>query len=257
MNQDQTIQNDINTIVSKYLGRNLTMRKASKREQYQSEWQTSPMAQGVTVEKVDFTYEIMRVALHYIVTNSSILKRKGKRFTINDENAKRLKRILRSITGDITGEYNVNKGIFLFGPPSTGKTFIMESISYCLNNAYYTGWYHLDNAPYYYYYKELTLMAKEKGSTGFLKNIFNDKKMIFIDDLGYKKETHTNIYGKEDIVSLLVDILYRKYLEGAIIHITCNLNLDFILDNFGQETHDRIVDMCTPVSWMGDNFRTG
>lgn len=251
------VQNDIQKIVSQYTGRNLTMRKASKREQYQEEWQTSPMAKPKheQVEKVDFTYEIMRVALHYTVTNSMILKRKGKKFTINKDNAIRLKRMLRSITGDITGDYNVNKGIFLFGPPSSGKTFILESISTVINNAYYTGWYHLESPTAFFYYKELILLAKQKGNTGFLKEIFNDKKIIFIDDLGYKNESTINLYGKEDIFSLLVDILYRKYLEGAIIHISCNLTLQLINDQFGPETHDRIVDMCTPVSWMGDNFR--
>lgn len=254
--ESQTIQQTIESITAKYVGKPLPVAKYSKRERYQTQWEPSTMAKGEEVERVDFSYEIMRVALHYIVTNSQILKKKGKTFTINADNAVRLKRMLRAITGDITGDYNINKGIFLFGPPSTGKTFMMQSISTCINNAYFTRWYHLDSAPSFFYYKEITLMAKEKGSTGFIKNIFNDKKLIFIDDLGYKKETQINVFGKEDILSLLVDILYRKYLEGAIIHITCNLSLEFILDQFGQETHDRIVDMCTPVSWMGDNFRT-
>jgi DNA replication protein DnaC len=212
------------------------------------------MAKGVEVERVDFTYEIMRIALHFAMTQK--LKSKGKTFIINDDNAKRLKRILMAITGDITGDYNVFKGIFMYGPPSSGKTFIMQSICHCITKAYYTRWYHLSSPAYFYNYKDITLRAREQKSIDFLRTYFDKKYIIFLDDLGYNQENMINLMGtKENIVSHLIDILYRKYLEGAMIYITSNLSLDYISTEFGDHTHDRIVDMCTPVSWMGDNFR--
>lgn len=250
-----TISESIESITAKYVGKPLPVGKFSKRDQYQANWQTSPMAQGVEVERVPFTYEIMRQALHFAVTQK--LRAKGKTFYINDDNAKRLTRILKAITGDITGEYNVNKGIFMYGPPSSGKTFIMQSICHCISNAFYTRWYHLDIPAYFYNYKEITLKAREQKSIDFLRTYFNNRDIIFLDDLGYNQENMINLMGtKENIVSHLIDILYRKYLEGAIIHITSNLTLEYIHAEFGAHTHDRIVDMCTSVSWMGDNFRT-
>ena len=272
--EDQTIQSDINSIVAKYAGRNLTMRKASKREQYQSEWQTSPMAKpkGEEIDPVAFTYEIMRLALHFTVTQK--LKAKNKTFFINKENTKRLTKIIKCITGDIepyicqitlnedgiqllVQGYNPNKGIFLYGPASTGKTFIMQSICHTLSNAYYTRWYRLDSPAYFYNYKDITMKARELKSIDFLRTFFDNKPIIFLDDLGYNKENMLNLYGnKEDIVPHLIEILYRKYTDhGYEIYITSNLSQEYIYDTFGAVTHDRIMDMCTPVSWMGDNFR--
>jgi DNA replication protein DnaC len=251
-----TIQESIESITAKYVGKALPVSKSSRREQYREQWQTSPITQGVDIEKVDFSYDIMRIALHFAVTQK--LKAKGKTFTINADNAKRLKRILMAITGDITGDYDTNKGIFMYGPPSSGKTFIMQSICHVLTKAFYTKWYTLTSPAYFYNYKDITLKAREQKSIDFLRTYFDHRDIIFLDDLGYDKENMINLMGtKENMVPHLIDVLYRKYLEGVSVHITSNLPLEFIKTEFGDHTHDRIVDMCTPVSWMGDNFRTG
>lgn len=249
-----SIQESIESITSKYVGK-IIPDKISKRDRYKAQWQPSPMTPSVEVDRVDYTYELMRIALHFIVTQR--LKAKGKTFYINPENAMRLKRILLAITGDITGDYNIHKGIFMYGPPSSGKTFIMQSICNCITNAFYTRWYHIESPAYFFNYKDITLKARENKSIDFLRKYFDGKDLIFLDDLGYNQENMINLMGtKENIVAHLIDILYRKYLEGAMIHITSNLSLTYIESEFGAHTHDRIVDMCTPVSWMGDNFRT-
>lgn len=261
-----SIQESIDSITAKYAGKPLPVAQYSKRARYQEQWQPSTMTPSVEVERVDFTYEIMRIVLYFMVTQK--LKSKGKTFYINPENTKRLTKIIKSITGDIapytcqiTGKevvgYNPSKGIFMYGPPSSGKTFIMQSICNCITKAFYTRWYHLASPAYFYNYKDITLKARENKSIDFLRTYFDKKEIIFLDDLGYNQENMINLMGtKENIVSHLIDILYRKYLDGTMIHITSNLSLTYIESEFGAHTHDRIVDMCTPVSWMGDNFRT-
>lgn len=248
----QKFLDEIEAISAQYTGKTVY---TSKKEKYQAEWKPSPMAQGVEITRTEFTYDIMRLALHFTVTNQ--LKKEGKNFHINADNSKRLTRILKSITGCTTGEYNPACGIFMYGPPSSGKTFIMKMICHTISRAYYTQWYTLDSPAYFFSYKDITMKARENGSIDFLRTYFDNRPIIFLDDLGYNQENQLTLFGnKENIISHLIDILYRKYIDnGYMIHITSNLTMEYILSNLGQHTHDRIAHMCTPVSWMGDNFR--
>ncbi len=241
-----------------HIGKKLPVSLKSRRQLYQESFGTSPM----TVAKYDtntvpLTYETLDLALNYV--NTKRLEKFSKKFIINEKCQDRLKQILLSITGDITGRYDVNKGIYLFGPPSTGKTFIMQSICSTLSKAYFTKWYSDIDLPYWYSYKDLMYRAREEKSISFLDTIFKGKKHIFIDDLGYEDDMVLNLYGnKEVVIKHLVDILYKLYTDhDAKIHFTSNVEISTIRDTYGATTADRLEHMCTGVTWIsGINFRT-
>lgn len=240
----------VHEIESKYRDKKLYI---NKRERYQDQWQTSPIAQPTyDIIRVPFTYEIMRVALYVITTNA--LAASHKKFIINEKSADRLTQILKSITADISSRYNVFKGIYLFGAPSAGKTFIMKSIYLTLHKAYYTGWYSDIEKPYWYSYKDLMYRAREEKSIAFLDTIFRGKKYIFLDDLGYEEDMVLNLYGnKEIVIKHIVDILYKLYTDhDTIIHFTSNVEIMTIQEKYGQTTADRISEMATPVTWTSD-----
>ena len=251
----KNMTDSLESITTSYAGKRLYK---TKRERYQDEWQTSPAAVGIEIERVAFTYELARIALWVMVTGA--LSQKGKTFTISAKASDRLTQIIKTITGDTTGRYAVQKGIYLQGQPSSGKTFIMRSICSMVHKAYYTGWYNQICLPYWFSYKELMLRARREGSIAFLNEIFRDKKMIFLDDLGYVDDVQINLYGNKEVVIVhLIDILYRMYTDkGAMIYITSNVDISTIQSSYGQATSDRLMEMVTPVTWTsGINFRTG
>ncbi|HMR88502.1 MAG TPA: hypothetical protein PKD51_10125 [Saprospiraceae bacterium] len=230
----------------------------SKRQRYQESFGTSPMTVAKdAIEPVPFNYMILRSALMFMIIKR--LEKVSRTFIINETCADRLKQIILSITGDITGRYNVHKGIYLFGPPSSGKTFILESICITLIKAYYTRWYSDIDLPYWYSYKDLMYRARNEKSISFLDTIFKGKKHIFIDDLGYEDDMVLNLYGnKEVVIKHLIDILYKLYTDhDAKIHFTSNVEVSNIRTTYGAATADRLEHMCTPVTWISDiNFRT-
>lgn len=194
-------------------------------------------------------------------------KAQNRELYIYGANKPKLNNILAAIVHDIDGAYNPSKGIYLYGRYSSGKTWMMDQLRVFLRQAYYTDWFSNVRLPYWVSYKkDIMMRARMEKDISFISTMFNNKDLIFVDDLGYEDDSQLVLWGnRENIIVELVDILYRRYLDGAIINITSNLQLlhpdpstPCIYKRYGQGTHDRLVEMCTGVFWDSDkNLRTG
>ena len=264
--EDQIISTEsMDDILKKYAGKNIFVsRKDRERAKFQDLWEGTPMAPDKAPERIELTYEQAKIELWDIMKKS--LGRDA--FYIHPENKDKLNNIIKAVVDDITGVYNPTKGIYLYGMNSHGKSWIMERIMDMIHRTYYSRKYsNVVAAPYVLSYKKSIMMrAKKENSIAFVGEIFKNKEIIYVDDLGYENGSELVLYGqRENMIVELVDILHGCYLKGAKVYFTSNVMPDShiaenntIMKLYGKGTHDRLLQMCTPVYWTGDkNLRTG
>jgi len=79
----------------------------------------------------------------------------------------------------------------------------------------------------------------QEGEDTILKNLAN-ADLLIIDDLG------TEFKG-EWSVSRVYSIIDSRYRNGLPLIITTNFTMQDLKARYGDRTHDRILEMCTPV----------
>lgn len=264
--QSQIQPASIDEIVAKNAGRTLFIsRKERERARNQEAWQGTQMAKRVVPDPVELTYDEAKRALW--VQMKALLDKSNLEFYIHEKNKTLLNDLIRVLIDDMEGGMNPTKGAYLYGSNSRGKTWIMTQLMLLIRNAKNSYKYNnVPEMPFMISYKTNIMMrARKDKSIDFIGDIFKGKKLIFIDDFGYGLDSELVLYGqRENVIVHLIDILHREYLEGAKIFITSNWMLSShldsnvtILNTYGQGTHDRIVEMCTPAHWAGDiNLRT-
>ena len=208
-------------------------------------------------EPEPFDYDIARIALYKQMTR--ICDREGRDFYLAKNNGPKLTNILKSITDDITGDYDPCKGIYLYGTYSRGKSWIMQQIILMMQYAHWSGRYkRVPKIKTMRYTTDITLRARQEGNIGFINDL---KGSIYLDDLGYESDEEKkaiNLYGnKEMLVPELITKLHLLHLDGHKIYISSNLQPSEIYHTYGDKIGDRLKEMCTPVWWEGDyNLRT-
>jgi DNA replication protein DnaC len=261
----QDVSPSIADIERQYQGRSVMAYK-SRRERYKEQWETGPDMSLIksAVKRRDLSFEEAKEG--FIIIIREAISAKGRALYIYEPNKAKLNNILHVMIGSVQGDYPVAKGIYLYGRYSSGKTWIMEHLGYLLKNAYYSMQFNNLSVPYMVSYKnDIMMRARREKDIAFIDTIFKDKKLIIIDDLGYEDDSQLVLWGnRENIMIHLIDILYRCFHNGSIIHFTSNLQLRHpdpatpcIFKRYGQGTHDRMYEMTTPVFWDSDiNLRT-
>ena len=263
MSENSQVLSVIDQIVQKYIGNGPIL---SKRDQNKAKWTSSPdKSQNTThTDKIAMDFDTANTAVMHIAT--TLLRNKGSEFYMSQENLSKYENMLKAIIHDVTSKYNHHKGIYLYGLYSTGKTWIMNQICRMMTQAHYTTWYTNTPIPIFISYKtDIMMRARAEKDISFISTMFKNKPLIFIDDIGYEDDSQLILFGnRENVIIHLVDILYSEYQKGSIIHFTSNLQLKHpntdmpsIFKKYGQGTHDRLYEMCTPVLWATDkNLRT-
>lgn len=238
----------------------------SRREKYIDAWvgTESKYLTSERVEPVELTFAAAKLALWTQMKKT--LEKSGKEFYIAEQNKTPLNNMLHAMTGSVEGDYNPGKGLYVYGPYSSGKTWIMEQICRMVNAAHLTGWYtNAEKVTWYSYKTDIMMRARREKDIAFMSDIFSDKKVIVIDDIGYENDSELMLWGnRENIIVHLVDILYKCYLKGATVHFTSNIQIynpkedqPCMMKKYGEGTHDRLMEMCTKVRWHRDiNLRT-
>ena len=77
--------------------------------------------------------------------------------------------------------------------------------------------------------------------------------LLILDDLGVERNTS---YGKECVF----DVVNRRLLSGKSMIITTNITLSAMqkaTDLDDRRIYDRILEVCVPILFNGENFRKG
>lgn len=138
------------------------------------------------------------------------------------------------------------KGLLLYGPVGTGKTYYAACIANALIDegyrAYMTNFARLTNK----------LQGMFEGKQEFIDSL-NDYDLLVIDDLGIERKSESGYM--QEIVFNIVDSRYRA---GLPMIITTNLLPDEIKntpDVRYQRIYDRIIERCFPVEITGVSRR--
>lgn len=138
------------------------------------------------------------------------------------------------------------KGLLLYGPVGTGKTYYAACIANKLIDegyrAYMTNFARLTNK----------LQGMFEGKQEFIDSL-NDYDLLVIDDLGIERKSESGYM--QEIVFNIVDSRYRA---GLPMIITTNLLPDEIKntpDVRYQRIYDRIMERCFPIAVSGASRR--
>ena len=138
-------------------------------------------------------------------------------------------------------------GLLLFGNVGTGKSYAAG----CIANAL------IDQMISVRYISMSDAVNRMQGNFGadrdaYLKQLMRPDLLI-LDDLGAERNTS---YGKERVF----DVVNRRMLSRKPMIITTNIALSAMqkateLDD--RRIYDRILEVCVPVLFNGENFRKG
>ena len=138
-------------------------------------------------------------------------------------------------------------GLLLFGNVGTGKSYAAG----CIANAL------IDHMISVLYVDMTDVVNRMQGNFGadrdsYLKRI-TSPDLLILDDLGAERNTS---YGKERVF----DIVNRRLLTRKPMIITTNIALSVMqkaTDLDDRRIYDRVLEVCVPVLFDGENFRKG
>ena len=261
---------NINDIISKYKGRNLSLaRRDNDMEKFPN--QHRPVGQYTAYVPEEMEPEKILKFDHALEAYRHIFTQKvGERLVrSNPENADKLVNLIKNAIGEVS-KLPPSKGVYMYGDYSRGKTVTMTCIAVTMHFARTAGYSNGWTAKIVSFKTDIMMKARAEKNISFISELFIDPSKkpyshIVIDDLGYEDDSQLVLWGnKENVVVHLTDILYRFYQSHKVkIYITSNIPLvshsgNDILSRYGKGTHDRLAEMTTPVLWGGNfNYRTG
>lgn len=136
-----------------------------------------------------------------------------------------------------------NIGLLLWGEVGTGKTFVAACIANALIEQHVS--VKMTN-----FSSILNDLFAEGDKNKYLDRL-NDHKLLIIDDLGIERDTE---YALEQVYN----IIDARYKSNYPLIVTTNLSLAELknpTDTAHKRIYDRVLEMCVPIKFIGENFR--
>lgn len=189
----------------------------------------------------------------YLSIGKSIV---GKNFVVQDEIKTIITNLLKYFTGN-ESEYNLEKGIYLYGNFGVGKTVTFKILQKLLSEI----------SPY-------DETGKKQNANGFmitsLEQIIETYKSDGnMDYFGYRRESkplhlcinefgkpiNEKIYGTQadNLIYSLFMVRYELFQTGILTHVTSNFKPEKL--NIEQIVKDRMVEMFNFIEVKGDSLR--
>jgi hypothetical protein len=185
-------------------------------------------------------------------------------FKISDEEEKIYENAIRYFSGDPSGEFNIKKGLYLYGRIGNGKSLFFKIFS-ALNAGCYLG-----ND-----FNTLTITNLIDGvardgfkffsSAGITSNdgmisLSRSNRLwirhILIDDIG-QSVSSVKYFGSE--VNVVRDFFQRRYNEysdhSALTHVATNILPEEIKKEYGEFISSRMKEMCNIILFPGEDKR--
>lgn len=165
-------------------------------------------------------------------------------FANDDRSNEKISTVARNYVDNFSKMYDEGKGLLLYGPVGTGKTFISACIANALidkgHACLVTNFARLTN----------TISGMFEGKQEYLDNL-DRYSLLVIDDLASERDTE---YMGE-IVHNIIDARYRC---GKPLIVTTNLTSDELkhpADMRKQRVFSRLFEMCIPIEVSGNDRR--
>lgn len=136
-----------------------------------------------------------------------------------------------------------NIGLLLWGEVGTGKTYFAA----CIANALVENCVSVKMTNFSTILNDLFY---ENDKNQYI-NRLNNHNLLIIDDLGIERDTE---YALEQVYN----IIDARYKSNKPLIVTTNLTITEIknpIDTTHKRIYDRVLEMCVPVKFDGENFR--
>ena len=148
-------------------------------------------------------------------------------------------------------EYAENLGCLFWGSVGTGKSYLAGCIANALMEKEIP--VYMTKIPVYMTNFALILndlAASFEGRNEYISRLCR-YPLLILDDFGMERGTE---YGLEQVFN----VIDSRYRSGKPLIVTTNLTLDELRnpeDTAHSRIYDRLLSMCVPVRFTGDNFR--
>ena len=136
-----------------------------------------------------------------------------------------------------------NIGLLLWGEVGTGKTYFAA----CIANALVENCVSVKMTNFSTILNDLFY---ENDKNQYIDRL-NNHNLLIIDDLGIERDTE---YALEQVYN----IIDARYESNKPLIVTTNLTITEIknpVDTAHKRIYDRVLEMCVPVKFDGENFR--
>lgn len=136
-----------------------------------------------------------------------------------------------------------NIGLLLWGEVGTGKTYFAA----CIANALVENCVSVKMTNFSTILNDLFY---ENDKNQYIDRL-NNHNLLIIDDLGIERDTE---YALEQVYN----IIDARYKSNKPLIVTTNLTITEIknpVDTAHKRIYDRVLEMCVPVKFDGENFR--
>lgn len=161
----------------------------------------------------------------------------------NDNGRNPLIRKAKIYTDKWSDMLSKNIGLLLWGEVGTGKTYFAACIANALVencvSVKMTNFSTILNDLFYENYKNQYI------------DRLNNHNLLIVDDLGIERDTE---YALEQVYN----IIDARYKSNKPLIVTTNLTITEIknpVDTAHKRIYDRVLEMCVPVKFDGENFR--
>lgn len=208
------------------------------------------------IREVAYWEKVNKARVYRLFNAENLFEFASKMIVIDEHNEWIVKALCMYFTGDPRFEdlrnFSLQKGIYLFGNPGVGKTFLMQMFSQNQVASYSMVSARTIEAEFSK--AKTTKDSDEGGETeiNYYSHIIevpmngnpygHERLGLCIDDIG--TETMGKHYGKEK--NVITEVILNRYdnrLAHKMTHVTTNLNAEEIEQRYGSRVRDRMREM--------------
>ncbi|WP_282054505.1 hypothetical protein [Maribacter luteus] len=168
---------------------------------------------------------------------------RNKVFTVDSDNKNFLKLLCKYFAKDLSFETehggSLNKGLFIYGNPGSGKTTSLDiirniSLKYNIRQLWF---------PKIEAYEVVNKYNMDKNKDSVIIN-YSKGNFMFDDIGGEHSANNIHVFGKEDIFIRIFLSRYNEFVnKGTKTYITSNLPMPAIKKRYGERVEDRFYEM--------------
>jgi len=168
------------------------------------------------------------------------------KLSFDDDTKEKIRQLIYYFMNDEKCEFDLTKGLFLYGNTGTGKTTLLRCFSA------FTRVTRLKEFKIVSAKKIVNDVLSEGNASSLSKySVVADQIDYGFDDVGHENEC--NIYGTK--VNCLEEILTARYDRKLLTHCTSNLIPDKVKSFYGQRLYSRLYEMFNIIQVKGKDHR--